>query len=218
MHAGDRREAILKAARDLFARTGLEGARTAELARAAGVSERLLYKHFPSKEALHKAVLESFTDEIITGARQIISLKPSTSTLVLLTHFMVSQLLVHSPERDSFKRLSLRSMADDGEFSRFARKQVKTIQTKIQDCLENAIKSGDIPKGIIAPKISTLFLETLATGVAFDLLPATPVVDYGMPQEQIVEHAVRFALRGIGLPDDVICRYYNAKALTLLAG
>jgi AcrR family transcriptional regulator len=214
----DRRQVILKAARELFARTGLEGARTAELARAAGVSERLLYKHFPSKEALHKAALTSLTDEIIAEARQVIALESSTSTLVLLTHFLVSQLLSHSPERDAFMRLAVRSMAGDGEFARFGRKQMVVIEAKLQKCLEKAIVSGDIAKGIPAPKTSTLFLEALATGVAFGLLPTPATVDYGVPGEKIIEQVVWFALRGMGLRDDVIRRHYNAKAIALLAG
>lgn len=218
MHGGDRRELILKTARELFARTGLEGARTADLARAAGVSERLLYKHFPSKKALHEAALKSFTDEIIAEARRVIALEPSTSTLILLTHFLVSQLLSHSPERDAFMRLALRSMAGDGEFSRFGRHQIDTIQSKLQKSLEKAITSGDIEKGISAPKTSTLFLETLATGIAFNLLPVPSIIDYGIPREKLIEQVVWFALRGMGLRDDMIRRHYNARALALLAG
>jgi len=48
---------ILEGVRKVFARKGLEGATTRELAKEAGVSEALLYKHFPSKEALFAAVV-----------------------------------------------------------------------------------------------------------------------------------------------------------------
>ena len=50
------------------------------------------------------------------------------------------------------------------------------------------------------------------------LLPATPIVDYAVPREQLVEQAVWFALRGMGLKDEVIRRLYNPKALALLTG
>lgn len=55
--APERREAILKAALPLFARRGWLGTGTRELARAAGVTEPVLYRHFPDKEALFLAVL-----------------------------------------------------------------------------------------------------------------------------------------------------------------
>src|SRR5262245_60429596 len=54
--AADRRESILVAATDAFATEGFAGARTQRIARAAGVSEALLFRHFPTKAALHAAV------------------------------------------------------------------------------------------------------------------------------------------------------------------
>lgn len=46
----DRR--ILEAALEVFARHGYQGAKTLEIARTAGVSEKTLYQHFKSKEQL----------------------------------------------------------------------------------------------------------------------------------------------------------------------
>jgi len=54
----ERRSAILTAARHVFAKRGFHGAGTAEIAREAGCSEPMLYKHFPSKQALFAATLE----------------------------------------------------------------------------------------------------------------------------------------------------------------
>lgn len=56
--AGERRAAILGSAADLFATRGFAGVTTRELAAAAAVSEATLYKHFPDKEALYRAILE----------------------------------------------------------------------------------------------------------------------------------------------------------------
>lgn len=55
---GARREAILRAALPLFARRGWLGTGTRELAAAAGVTEPILYRHFPDKEGLFLGVLE----------------------------------------------------------------------------------------------------------------------------------------------------------------
>ncbi|MGI9186573.1 MAG: TetR/AcrR family transcriptional regulator, partial [Gaiellales bacterium] len=56
--AADRRAAILAAARSIFARSGFHGASTSRIARAAGCSEPLVYKLFPTKQALFAAVIE----------------------------------------------------------------------------------------------------------------------------------------------------------------
>lgn len=52
-----RRAAILDQARGLFARQGYHGTSTAEIARAAGCAEAVLYRHFDSKQALFAAVV-----------------------------------------------------------------------------------------------------------------------------------------------------------------
>lgn len=48
---------IVKAAEDVFAELGFSGATTAELAKRAGVTERTLFKYFPSKNDLYRRVL-----------------------------------------------------------------------------------------------------------------------------------------------------------------
>src|SRR6478736_4257923 len=62
--AGERRSAILAAARHEFASRGFRGARTAAIASGAGCSEPTLYKHFPSKQALFAAVLRDATESM----------------------------------------------------------------------------------------------------------------------------------------------------------
>ena len=56
--ATDRRRQLLDSALDLFAAKGFEGTTTKEIAAAAGVTEAIIFRHFPSKEALYSAVLD----------------------------------------------------------------------------------------------------------------------------------------------------------------
>ena len=55
----DRRLQVLRAAASQFAKTGLRGTTTSTLARAAGVSEQILYVHFGSKECLFREAVEN---------------------------------------------------------------------------------------------------------------------------------------------------------------
>src|SRR5215475_14569856 len=88
----DRRAAIIKAVRRMFAEKGFDGTTTRELADAAGVSEALLFKHFPNKEALFTAMQHACcTEEDLGIFERIKALEPSASTLVLLVHFLVSR-------------------------------------------------------------------------------------------------------------------------------
>ena len=57
--AAERRQAIVDAALRVFAGSSYSGATTAEIARAAGISEPILYRHFASKRELYLACLEA---------------------------------------------------------------------------------------------------------------------------------------------------------------
>lgn len=55
--ASEKERAIVTAAMDLIARKGVDGATTAEIARRAGVTEKTLFRYFPSKKDLVRRVL-----------------------------------------------------------------------------------------------------------------------------------------------------------------
>ena len=63
-HAGNgrmtgdkRREQILQTAFELFSRKGFSGTTTKDIARAAGVSEAMVFKHFATKDELYGALM-----------------------------------------------------------------------------------------------------------------------------------------------------------------
>ena len=58
MPAADRRRHLVETAIRLFTTRSYRGTTTAEIARTAGVSEPILYRHFASKRDLYLAVLE----------------------------------------------------------------------------------------------------------------------------------------------------------------
>jgi TetR/AcrR family transcriptional regulator len=56
MHADERRSQLLDKALEVFSRNGFNGTTTKEIAAAAGVTEAVIFRHFPTKLALYKAV------------------------------------------------------------------------------------------------------------------------------------------------------------------
>jgi AcrR family transcriptional regulator len=54
----EKKETILQTALQLFADQGYENTPTSQIARVAGVSEGLIFRHFENKEGLFKAILD----------------------------------------------------------------------------------------------------------------------------------------------------------------
>ena len=59
LSASDRRQSLLDAALDLFSRQGYQGTTTRQVADRAGITEALIFRHFPTKEDLYWHLLES---------------------------------------------------------------------------------------------------------------------------------------------------------------
>ncbi len=201
----------------------MSAATTRELAVAAGVSEALLFKHFPNKEALFSAMQASCcTEQDLGEFERLKALEPSASTLVLLVHFLVSRIVgaCASPDDENViqNRLMLRSLAEDGDFARLMlRKIASDWAPKVVECVRAAVKGGEAVGGPVPPGRCAWFTHHLAAMIVLHLLPTTPVVDYGASRAQLVEQAVWFTLRGMGLKEEAIQRYYNPKAVARFA-
>jgi AcrR family transcriptional regulator len=219
----ERRAAIIKAVRQVFAQKGFHGTTSRALAEASGVSEALLFKHFPNKEALYSAMQVSCCNEQQHSKfERAKALEPSTSTLVLMVHLMVTKMVGKPSGSDDHAihhRLMLRSLAEDGEFARLFLQRISSgwIQ-KMEECIKTGISAGEVTGGRVQPRLGAWFAHHLPILVMSHLSPPNPVVDYGVRRETLIEQVVWFTLRGIGLKDEAIQRYYNPKALALLEG
>lgn len=60
----EKQKKILQAALQLFAKEGYHATSTSKVAKAAGVSEGLIFRHFGNKEGLLQAILEVGTDKL----------------------------------------------------------------------------------------------------------------------------------------------------------
>ena len=69
----ERRAQILDAAAEVFAERGYEGTSIDEVAEAAGISKPVIYDHFDSKKALHIALIDKQTDDLLEFWRDRVS-------------------------------------------------------------------------------------------------------------------------------------------------
>jgi AcrR family transcriptional regulator len=217
----ERRAAILRAVRRVFSEKGFDGTTTRELADAAGVSEALLFKHFPNKEALFSAMKLSLNQQDLGRLERITGLEASVSTLVLMVHFLASRVIegwsTCEDEPAIQHRLMLRSLAQDGEFARLSlRRLCDQWVPKVSECIRTAVASGEAYEGPVCPNLAAWFTHHLALMVTMELLPANPAVDYGVSRRTLVEQVVCFGLRGMGIKEEAIRRYYNPQALELI--
>jgi AcrR family transcriptional regulator len=217
MPGAQRRAAIITTARRVFVDKGFHGTTTRELADAAGVSEALLFKHFPSKEALYRAIqMSCFDEEGTKVARQIELLEPSTASLVFLVRSLISHVLSGESDENhrEFLRLVLRSLMDEGSFARLAvQGGPRHWVQKVEDCVKAAAAAGDMVDGFSPASLAGWCAHQLIAGMGIHFLPANPVIDYGVSREELLRQVTCFCLRGMGLTEEAIRRHCDIEAI-----
>ena len=101
----NRREDILKAAREVFKQNGYAGAHVAEIARLAGVAKGTVYLYFASKQALLDALCDSYQEMVADALLQSMQNPDAHSAIKDAVH---ATLAIASRERDLLELLDLR--------------------------------------------------------------------------------------------------------------
>lgn len=216
MPGTDRKRAIVEAVLPVFAERGVSGARTRELAAAAGVSEALLYKYFPSKEALYRAIGSHHLGDrdLHAGFDRVLALPPSTERLVMTVQLLIAHVV--DRESDLFPRLMAQSLLGDGALARTVLRGVRSeLQSSFSDSLTAAAAAGDLVESSVATAARDLdfwLVQQLAFAGRMFSLPAAAVVPHRRARAGVLDRTVRFALRGLGLTQAAIDRYYDPAA------
>jgi TetR/AcrR family transcriptional regulator, transcriptional repressor of aconitase len=209
-----RKDSIAQSALPLFARRGLDGVTTIELAESCGVSEALIFRHFPTKAALFNEMLQRYADFIEPVSGRVDSLPPSTETLVrLVFNFMNGIVIKESTKGYQIMRLFYRSFVDDGKFAaRFLQSnRLRDIRASFTASLNEARKSGDAAALTTEPENLFWFIQHTASMACLIRLPPKRAIRYTGKLAAAVEDMVRYALRGIGLREAALERYANSR-------
>src|SRR5215472_741826 len=178
------------------------------VAAAAGISEALLFRHFPRKKHLYTEILR-LGCEGDPALERLATLQPSTETLVCMVRFMVRRFLLGAEadraEFDTRLRLLLHSFLEDGEFARLSSETVcGRVVPLFEASLAAAVAAGDAAPRNVATANRFWFAHHVAAMMAFAALPGGSCVPYEGDTDTIVEEASTFILRGIGVRDAAI--------------
>ncbi|MGE0260499.1 MAG: TetR/AcrR family transcriptional regulator [Alphaproteobacteria bacterium] len=206
MDSDERRKAIVRAAVPIFARKGFAGTTTRELAEAAGISEALLFKHFPSKQSLYREIRQ-LGCEGDPALETLATLPPSTATLVWMLRFMVRHFLSAAENErgglDSRLRLVAHSFLEDGEYARELFEAVsERVLPLFEASYEAAVASGDITDRFGSPCNLFWFAQHVPAMLALAGLPGRNCMPCEGTLDKIADEATAFILRGIGMRDD----------------
>jgi AcrR family transcriptional regulator len=207
-----RRRQILDAAKACFAHRGFEGTTTKSLAAAAGISEGLLFRHFPTKSVLYAEIL-SEACETDPELHQLLGAPPSTATLVTLVRGMVHHFIeaADAPQQEDAQRIRLliSSHLGDGEFARLLYAKIGSLIGPVFTAsLERAIAAGDATRVTVDPLNLFWFAHQTVHMVALTKLPVMPSLVYAHAAD-LERQVGDFILRGIGVTEAAIVSHLD---------
>jgi AcrR family transcriptional regulator len=142
--AEQRKAAVLDCACGIFSTGSYRGTTTAEIARRAGVTEPVLYRHFASKRDLYLAVLEESWSRLRAMWNQAIADEPDPRFRVAAmgrAYFAATDPKVLCAE---LWIQALTEASDDTEIRRFLRKQMREVHDYVTDVIRQAQEDGGI--------------------------------------------------------------------------
>lgn len=207
--ATERKGLILEAARKVFAESGFEGAKTQRIAAEAKISEALVYRHYPSKEALYRAVLRQLIREQDANYRQMYLPEATTAGLVeSIRNYVELSLSEPGGRVQEGLRMLLASLAGEGGYASLVyRRAQRKMQHQVEAAINAARAAGDLHDRGISTRNLALFQEHI--GTMLTMLIALPNRDELYDRETLLHDATLFCCRGVGLTEDAITRHLD---------
>ncbi|MBL0927369.1 MAG: TetR/AcrR family transcriptional regulator [Phycisphaerales bacterium] len=186
--AAQRKEQLLDVAVKLFSERGYAGATTADLAKAAGVTEPIIYRHFDSKKDLFIAVIDRTSQETIgTWERQ---LRGARDAAQRLRRLIAANPLAHDRGRGIYRVLVQAMMEiEEPDILAAIQRHVQELHKFVSAQVVVAQQEGLVSKAF-SPEITawTLLHLGLGYGILAPLnIPHHAEDDRGMRVRDVVE-------------------------------
>ena len=149
----DKKEKILNAALALFAREGYRASSTAKIAREAGVSEGLIFRHFTNKEGLLQAIVAEAEERIKLLMTDIVFETDPEKLLNKL--FAFYKMLAENEEEAAFWKLQYK-----------IKWEVEEYNDKKMEPLELALTNSFRKLGYEKPEMESKLFQIIMDGLA----------------------------------------------------
>ena len=143
LSAPKRRAAIVAAALRVFSEGSYAGATTAQIAREAGISEPILYRHFGSKKELYFACLDTVWGELRDSLRAKMDELGPIDAWRELGPSTMRRLKAVVP---NLWMQAITEAGEDPEIRRFVRRHMREVHDFFADALRRLQDAGGIPR------------------------------------------------------------------------
>ena len=136
-----RRQAVLDTACRVFSRSSYRGATTAEIAREAGISEPILYRHFGSKRDLYLACLDEAWRGFRLACEQALASDPEQSLGAIADAYMAKKQRIRLVD---LWIQALSEASDDAVIAKAVRRQIREVHAFFAGVIARGQELGSV--------------------------------------------------------------------------
>lgn len=167
MSGDERRSQILRVAIELFSQNGFSGTTTKEIARVAGVSEAMVFRHFATKQELYAAILDykACGGEVLKPLARIADFIQAKDDYGVFYNLALGA-FKHHEEDQVFLRLFMYSALEGHElaemfFDRFVAKMYDFLSAYIRERQKDGVFREVEPKVIVRAFVGMMIHHSL---------------------------------------------------------
>jgi TetR/AcrR family transcriptional regulator len=143
--ASERRAVVVDTACRVFARCSYHGATTAEIAREAGVTEPILYRHFESKQALYFACIDDAWGRVRQAWEDAVEAEDDPRAWMSA---MAGAFFDFGEQRSAVASLWMQALTESGdepEVRKFLRRHLREVHEFVAGVLRRCQEAGAVP-------------------------------------------------------------------------
>ncbi|UCC59289.1 MAG: TetR/AcrR family transcriptional regulator [Dehalococcoidia bacterium] len=164
--AEKRRKQILKCSVKVFARSNYRKTRVADIAAEAGISEAMIYKHFPSKKSIFIEILHDMSERIISRLREEGNREQDALEAIRNMAKTFYNLIISHPDEVKVQFQAI-SEIDDSEIADRLHRDHEDYMRFIGSIIERGIQQGTFRKDL---DVGTMVLLLDGVGVFIELM------------------------------------------------
>jgi AcrR family transcriptional regulator len=193
MTGEERKKRIIETAMKVFSKKGFQGAKTKGIAKAAGVSEAMIFKYFKNKNDLYNSIISTINSNMKDHPKEI-GIQSQVSNLSTVLKKFVLHIIDHTEKDPGFIRLMLYSSLEERKIMNdFVRTHLSGAREAFTELIEKGIKRGEYRQ--LNPKLVFRIFEYLMSGYCIEQF----VLEKNKPldKEEVAETMVDIFLNGL---------------------
>ena len=164
--AEERKKQILRCAAEVFARSNYSKAKVADIAAQAGISEAMVYKHFPSKKDIFIEVLQHMSERTVLLLQEEVTREPDALKAMKNMATTYYNMVVDHADEVKVHFQAISEICDNDIAERLHQDQDDYMRF-IRDLVDNGVRQGSFREDL---DVDSLVLLLDGVGVFMNLM------------------------------------------------